>query len=76
MHGVPPHLRGLAGAAAKSSFVDGLNTIMLIGAIVAFAAAVLTLVLIRQRDFVDVHHAQEGVPAQQAEQPPATVAAG
>ena len=58
LHAVPPHLRGLAGAAAKSSFIDGLNTIILIGAVVAFAAAVLTLILIRQRDFVDVDHAQ------------------
>jgi predicted MFS family arabinose efflux permease len=75
MHGVPPHLRAVAGAAAKSSFVDGLNSIILISAIVAFASAVLTLVLIRQRDFVDVHHAG-GDAAAQAEQPPATVAAG
>jgi EmrB/QacA subfamily drug resistance transporter len=79
MHGVPPHFRELAGAAAKSSFVDGLNTIILIGAIVAFAAAVLTLLLIRQRDFVDVHHAQpaEGPRATaEADAPQATVAAG
>jgi EmrB/QacA subfamily drug resistance transporter len=58
LHGVAPQLRGLAGDAAKSSFIDGLNTIILIGAIVAFAAAVLTLFLIRQRDFVDVTRPQ------------------
>jgi hypothetical protein len=71
-------LRAVAGAAAKSSFVDGLNSIILIGAIVAFAAALLTLVLIRQRDFVDVHHAggDGEASAQQADQSPATVAAG
>jgi len=72
-------LRGLAGAAAKSSFVDGLNTIILIGAIVAFAAAVLTLFLIRQRDFVEVHHAQAagappGAEAETAAQPTSVVA--
>ncbi len=80
MHGVAPHLRGIAGAAAKSSFVDGLNTIILIGAIIAFAASVLTLFLIRQRDFVDVHHAQPGdaapPAASEADAPPAPVAAG
>ncbi len=78
MHGVAPHLRSLAGAAAKSSFVNGLNTIILIGAIIAFAASVLTLFLIRQRDFVDVHQAQPGDAApraSEADAPPATVAA-
>ncbi len=78
MHGVAPQLRSVAGAAAKSSFVDGLNTIILIGAIIAFAASVLTLFLIRQRDFVDVHQAQPGdaaPPASEADAPPATVAA-
>ena len=30
---VPANLRGLAAAAAKSSFIDGLNTIILIGAV-------------------------------------------
>ena len=53
-------MRGLAFGAARSSFVDGLNTIILIGAIIAFVAAALTFVLIRQRDFVDVHHAGAG----------------
>jgi EmrB/QacA subfamily drug resistance transporter len=79
MHGVPPQLRGLASAAAKGSFVDGLNTIVLIGAIVASAAAVLTFALIRQRDFVDVHDAQRASaapPEAETEAPPATVAAG
>jgi EmrB/QacA subfamily drug resistance transporter len=78
MHGVAPQLRSIAGAAAKSSFVDGLNTIILIGAVIAFAASVLTLFLIRQRDFVDVQHAQPGdaAPAtSEADAPPATVAA-
>jgi EmrB/QacA subfamily drug resistance transporter len=54
MQTVSPNLRGLAFSAARSSFVDGLNTVLLIGAIIAFAATVLTFVLIRQRDFVDV----------------------
>jgi EmrB/QacA subfamily drug resistance transporter len=38
--------------AAALGFVNGLNEILLIGAIVAFAATVLCAVLIRQKDFV------------------------
>ena len=34
------------------SFVDGLNTILLVAALVAFAAAVVSFALIRERDFV------------------------
>ncbi|CAN5423590.1 MFS transporter [soil metagenome] len=44
---------------ATSSFVDALNHIILIAMVLAFAAAVLTLLLIRQRDFV----AHGGPPA-------------
>jgi EmrB/QacA subfamily drug resistance transporter len=40
--------------AGHASFVDGLNAILAIGTIVAFAAAILTAVLIRQRDFAGV----------------------
>ena len=43
---------------ARSALVGGLNTILLIGAIVAFAAAVASFVLIRERDFVA--HAEAG----------------
>jgi hypothetical protein len=52
MHGVPASLRGLAFDAARLGYIDGLNKILLIGAVVALAAAALTFVLIRQRDFV------------------------
>jgi EmrB/QacA subfamily drug resistance transporter len=54
LHAVPAHLRGVAAGAARAGFIDGLNSVVLIGAVVALAAAVLTFVLIRQRDFVDV----------------------
>ncbi len=60
--GVAPQNRALLADAARASFVHGLNTILLIGAVVAFAAMILTLVLIRQRDFV-------GAPAQDATMP-------
>ena len=39
--------------AAQTGFVDGLNLILLVGAGVAFAAAAMTFLLIRERDFVD-----------------------
>jgi EmrB/QacA subfamily drug resistance transporter len=40
------------GPGAAQGFADGLNEILLIGALVAFAAAVATLALIRQRDYI------------------------
>jgi EmrB/QacA subfamily drug resistance transporter len=48
----PPPLRGLVAASARSALVDGLNTILLVAAIVAFAGAAASFVLIRERDFV------------------------
>jgi EmrB/QacA subfamily drug resistance transporter len=66
MQAVPPHLRGLAGATARVAFIDGLNVVLLIGALIALAASAFTVVLIRQRDFVEA-------PAEQSE--PASLAA-
>jgi EmrB/QacA subfamily drug resistance transporter len=48
----PPGVRDQLAAVATSSFVDALNLITMIGACVAFAAAALCFVLIRQKDFV------------------------
>ena len=48
----PEATRGQLESLARSSFVDALNEITLIGAVVAFAAAAICFVLIRQRDFV------------------------
>jgi EmrB/QacA subfamily drug resistance transporter len=45
-------LSGPIAHAAKAGFVSGLNEVLLIGAILAFAGALLSYVLIRQRDFV------------------------
>jgi EmrB/QacA subfamily drug resistance transporter len=77
LQAVPAHLRGVAAVAARAGFVDGLNEIFLLGAITAFAAAALTLLLIRQRDFVG-HGAEEGGPPApaQSDSPRATVATG
>jgi EmrB/QacA subfamily drug resistance transporter len=65
---VPSHLRGLAAGAAKAGFIDGLNEVLLIGAVIALAAAALTVVLIRQRDFVEA-------PAERSEPTEIAVAA-
>jgi len=54
-----PQARGLILAAAKSSFVEALNTILLVGAGVAFLGMVVALLAIRQRDF---HEAPGVVP--------------
>jgi EmrB/QacA subfamily drug resistance transporter len=54
-----PQTRGLILAAAKSSFVEALNTILLVGAGVAFVGMVVALLAIRQRDF---HEAPGAVP--------------
>ncbi len=48
---LPAQARLPAEHAVRASFVTGLNELFLIGAIVTLAAAVLTLVLIRGRDF-------------------------
>ena len=47
------HLGTGAPAQIRSGVVDGLNEIILIGACVAFAAVVATLLLIRERDFIE-----------------------
>jgi predicted MFS family arabinose efflux permease len=77
LHAVPAHLRAIAAGAARAGYIDALNEVLLIGAVITFAAALLTLALIRQRDFVG-HGAEGGTaPASaQAEAPHATVAAG
>jgi EmrB/QacA subfamily drug resistance transporter len=50
--GMTPAAAKLISHAARAGFIDGLNLILLIGAGVAFASALLTLTLIRRRDFV------------------------
>jgi EmrB/QacA subfamily drug resistance transporter len=61
---VPPATRALVGDAVRSAYIDGLNDVLLVAALVALVAAVLTAVLIRQRDFVDqgARPDQAGVP--------------
>jgi len=44
--------RGLASAAAKHAYIDALNEIMIVAAVVAFAGGLLALALVRRSDFV------------------------
>jgi len=59
---VPPQARPHAAAAAKSAFISGLNEILLVASFVAFAGAVLALVLVRRRDFVAASAQAAGGP--------------
>jgi EmrB/QacA subfamily drug resistance transporter len=57
---------GTRGPAAAQGFVDGINDILLVGALIAFAAAVASFTLIRQRDYIANTQAPppaEAVPA-------------
>jgi EmrB/QacA subfamily drug resistance transporter len=49
--GAPEGTQGFLENAARESFVSGLNEILLVAAMVAFAGAVLSFVLVRSRDF-------------------------
>ncbi len=49
----PHQVQGLIAAAAKTSYVDALNTILLVGAGVALVGMIVALLAIRQRDFQD-----------------------
>jgi EmrB/QacA subfamily drug resistance transporter len=62
----PPALRGLVAGSARAALVGGLNTIMLIAAIVSFAAAVASFLLIRERDFIETAVEGEDKPAELA----------
>ena len=47
------HLHGATPAQLHAGTVSGLNEILLVGACIAFVAAVATFALVRERDFVD-----------------------
>jgi EmrB/QacA subfamily drug resistance transporter len=50
--GVPAAARAVAAQAAAVGFVNGINRVLLIGACISAVAAVTSLLLIRQQDFV------------------------
>jgi EmrB/QacA subfamily drug resistance transporter len=61
LQAVPAQVRSQAATLADSAFISGLNTILLVSAVVLFTGAVLAFVLVRQRDFV-----ASGAPAEAA----------
>ena len=50
---LPAPLRPLVTAAAHAGFVDALNLILLVAALLAFVGAVFSFFLIRERDFLE-----------------------
>jgi hypothetical protein len=56
LHRVPAGLRAQATVAVHGAFASALNDILLVGAVVAFAGAVLALALVRGRDFAVYGH--------------------
>jgi hypothetical protein len=62
----PPQTRGLILNTARASYGNALNELLLIGAIVAFAAMVITFLTIRQRDFHVVPEDSRTAPAEQS----------
>ena len=49
----PPQAREALVEAARRAFVDGLDEILIVAAVVAFVGGILAFVLVRGRDFVD-----------------------
>jgi hypothetical protein len=49
---VPPQARATVGHVTREAFASGLNTLFVISAVLAFAGAVLSIFMVRQRDFV------------------------
>lgn len=71
-HGTSAAAAALVRSAADAGLVNGLNEVLVIGAVVSFAAAVLSLVLIRPRDFHAAHaSAPSQAPAEAALREPA-----
>jgi EmrB/QacA subfamily drug resistance transporter len=60
----PDGTHGFIALASREAFVSGLNEILLVGAAVAFAGAVLSFLLVRSRDFRE--HRDEQLPEEPA----------
>ncbi len=70
---LPAKARPAAAHAVRASFTTGLNEVFLVGALLTLVSAVLTLILIRSRDFEASAARSESRPeaGEPAEQPPA-----
>ncbi len=71
LSGLPASARPAAAHAVSAGFTTGLNEIFLVGALLSFVAAVLTLGLIRSQDFESSAARGGGAPAATAEEPEA-----
>jgi len=60
---LPPSARGAAAHALRSAFAAGLNDVFVVGAVLAFVAAALTLALIRSKDFEESAARSGAAPA-------------
>jgi EmrB/QacA subfamily drug resistance transporter len=66
---LPEHFRQAVGAITRGAFTTGLNSILLVAAIIALASGVVALVAIRGRDFAQQQpqpDESQGAPAQAA----------
>jgi EmrB/QacA subfamily drug resistance transporter len=52
LHAAPPGAREAVAETARRAFIDGLDEILIVAALVAFVGGVLALALVRSRDFV------------------------
>ena len=68
---VPARSRPVVEHAVRAGFTHGLDVVFLVGALLSFVAAVLTLVLIRSKDFEASSARGGGGPAPSAEPEPA-----
>jgi hypothetical protein len=55
---VPATARPAVVQAGHAGFVNGLNLVLLVGAVIAFTAAATTFLLVRERDFVASAHGE------------------
>jgi EmrB/QacA subfamily drug resistance transporter len=53
--GLPVSARGSVGELTKAAFTTGLNRILLVAAVIALVAAVISFLTIRSKDFVQQH---------------------
>jgi EmrB/QacA subfamily drug resistance transporter len=64
--GAPAPVREVVGTAARQAFIEGLNEILIVAAVLAFVGATLALLLVRRRDFVTVPAGAQPAPAADA----------
>jgi hypothetical protein len=68
---VPHGARALVAGAAREGFLSGLNTILLIGGLLALAGAVITLWLVREDDIARERPDSVAAPEAQLQAAPA-----